>query len=918
MQRSRQRLQREGFALKKTENLWKSGIITQNGESAKFIEKAREQINASAANGTQITTNTTQIFVRAFNKENTDRGALIALQGVEKDAKKHLSDEKNVANKLKSDAYASRAKLAEVAMDEEEQKRSLANEIIARQKAAWQKLSKQRKDAEVFSSQVNLERDTQIQRMQDKCTKLEQTKERAVAHEIEKHKVAIFRLQQQSMGVQAQLMQLKQTQEQFQHDVLKLGTSTRLSNANSQITEKQGQDKVLKLHEQKYLHDLREMNQKIQKKKTEIGVLHRHYIADKTAHGCDWKKCPLDECRQCPYGFKLESVAEIEPETAMCKCGCKCKHVAAQADEGMNWVDIDRVVAGSGRCAVKEESQIAMCQTGRKVVGCLAGVQVELFCGCDAAYKWSFGRSQEVHVPLQCQIPAVLLPTLQSTQYIASWYQVCQAGAEVLPGPCSHGAVSSQMKALSHAETAPVMQNGNGTNTPNVNNVTVANRPFWRIQGDTSGRWAEHRSLVETYVLHDRLFEPNPKSDIKFRVLSSFEQEHAHDCAKDGTSCGSSLRVASRHLMAKKTKLVKSFGFKWAPPGLTKWIDYGTSAEGVACAASFAHGAAVCDLGLKVNVACDPLNAGSDRLLEVGCGCEGTYMQGHIFGVMLMDVGGTCAGKMQEWSQVVQKQYMRSYGMELCSAKVVTQCEIDAKQLALKQEAQRASRSTADAKKLVDMETAVHEISKEDRKVESVAAGMFKELENPIYTYTKIPGFGMLRDATPESTEDKGLCEDSCNKQPKCKSFSFNTDKSLCAWSGNKLDYDSEYVLYIRSKSSGLGQFSPIAGMKLVSDSEAMGRAENADQCKYDCLLSDECSAVSFSRTHKICVISQLSMLLGSSWDYYEKNELHLPAPTKPSNENFNGRIQTNMKQINEGLQHEEKHQVDSDSNTKL
>ena len=87
---------------------------------------------------------------------------------VEKDAKKHLSDEKNVANKLKSDAYASRAKLAEVAMDEEEQKRSLANEIIARQKAAWQKLSKQRKDAEVFSSQVNLERDTQIQRMQDK------------------------------------------------------------------------------------------------------------------------------------------------------------------------------------------------------------------------------------------------------------------------------------------------------------------------------------------------------------------------------------------------------------------------------------------------------------------------------------------------------------------------------------------------------------------------------------------------------------------------------------------------------------------------------------------------------------------------------------------------------------------------------
>ena len=254
------------------------------------------------------------------------------------------------------------------------------------------------------------------------CTKLEQTKERAVAHEIEKHKVAIFRLQQQSMGVQAQLMQLKQTQEQFQHDVLKLGTSTRLSNANSQITEKQGQDKVLKLHEQKYLHDLREMNQKIQKKKTEIGVLHRHYIADKTAHGCDWKKCPLDECRQCPYGFKLESVAEIEPETAMCKCGCKCKHVAAQADEGMNWVDIDRVVAGSGRCAVKEESQIAMCQTGRKVrnvfawsgqlilpqqvVGCLAGVQVELFCGCDAAYKWSFGRSQEVSI-VSCISPTL-------------------------------------------------------------------------------------------------------------------------------------------------------------------------------------------------------------------------------------------------------------------------------------------------------------------------------------------------------------------------------------------------------------------------------------------------------------------------------------------------------------------------------
>lgn len=95
--------------------------------------------------------------------------------------------------------------------------------------------------------------------------------------------------------------------------------------------------------------------------------------------------------------------------------------------------------------------------------------------------------------------------------------------------------------------------------------------------------------------------------------------------------------------------------------------------------------------------------------------------------------------------------------------------------------------------------------------------------------------------------------------------------------SGQSLNYDPEWILYIRSKSDSLGYFSAIPGMKVTTDAEQRDWRETMESCKYDCLMSQMCSSFSYASSHRLCVLSQVPIRMGSGWDYYEKHKPRAP-----------------------------------------
>jgi len=226
---------------------------------------------------------------------------------------------------------------------------------------------------------------------------------------------------------------------------------------------------------------------------------------------------------------------------------------------------------------------------------------------------------------------------------------------------------------------------------------------------------------------------------------------------------------------------------------------------------------------------------------------------------------------MQAWTSILEQRYMRTKPAERCAAEVEKACNrLDfMKGIGAKQKARATSITTA--AKIMSLKRTVDRIQIETLKVGHEAGKLQAKMGMPASLYSKIPGLGVMSAAgTLKTADSDGACRKACNKRSNCKAYSFNKMTLGCSWSTHKLEYDDNYYLYIKVNGKGLGHFQAVPGMKLGVDTEYEGETGIAD-CKYECLLSDTCSSVSYSRRSQHCVRSQVPISIGSHWDYYEK-----------------------------------------------
>merc|ERR1711871_761720 len=513
-------------------------------------------------------------------------------------------------------------------------------------------------------------------------------------------------------------------------------------------------------------------------------------------------------------------------------------------------MDQDDRKVGESTCRIDVNSRLALCNEGKEAKGCMDGQKVHFHCGCPAQYLWGFMRSQRASVPRECDVPLLDPPALPSGHKFSSWVRGCQPGAVT---ECASNASVSNISASDTVEPAV-----------------------------TPVRLGESMGSTSTPALHLGFFSGLEPASVKKYKVSLGQQNAAHLCSIKESECHQELDKHVKISHETQVAELKSYGLRFAP-GFHQWSESGRSAEEVKCEAVFNYGLAVCNQGPRVQIECDTAQNGHVQLIQVGCECQGLFAIGRLRGAMSGEIAAPCAAKMQLWSRAAEQRYMRTEAAELCAANAVYKCNRyyeDQQRKAIYKEASLAAQMEA---KVINLQSAVRAISKENVKAQRVEQAIHKKMASPAYTYSKVPGFGFADEG--EDSEGNGACRNLCNNNGHCKSYSYNDAVQKCALSSETIDYDDNFVLYLRATKNGqdLGHFIPIPGMKIGVDAEEETGA-TLNTCKYDCFSEKGCTSVSFSERGRFCLRSKAKITVGSDWDYYEKDKLGVDQTSSTAN----------------------------------
>lgn len=482
-----------------------------------------------------------------------------------------------------------------------------------------------------------------------------------------------------------------------------------------------------------------------------------------------------------------------------------------------------------------------------------------------------------MNTALTCNMTHVVAPQLPSGDMFAAWFRVCKLDYKFSPGECGYvvpGTPSNTKKAI------------NSTNSTQDDVKEENKKAKTVVEGEQEVETAPHTRAVknlgdagagdEAYLLHDKFFskrEGIQPAAITYR-LNAWERLHRSDCATSGAPCKTKLVQHAKQMIATEVRKKAADGFKYMR-GFNTWYENAKIPGGLDCSAFFAFGVSVCNKGGSVSVRCDIDGEETKGGLEFGCGCDGVYLQGVTMGYMPESIAHACANKMQQWTQKAEQTFMRTRQAERCVAKAARRCKVVFKHERNGKQMIKDKGLITIAKKQLSLHQFVRSISKANVEAEKEKRKLIERLANPVYTYVKIPGFGVHASGVKSS---QAACRDQCNRQPTCKSFSYNKHTEGCALSGTTIDVNDNYVLFVRQNAAEWHSttFTEIPGMSFAPEDKATDIAVTASQCKLDCLSNKDCNAVSYSKLLKKCLISKSGLHLGSDWDYYEKQKLDI------------------------------------------
>ena len=356
--------------------------------------------------------------------------------------------------------------------------------------------------------------------------------------------------------------------------------------------------------------------------------------------------------------------------------------------------------------------------------------------------------------------------------------------------------------------------------------------------------------------------------------------------------------TATQYLEKKQTAASAKAGFRWQKKHQVRVYREFADDLQTECSAVFIAGLSVCNKGEMVDIGCGEggPTSGPPAMTRIGCDCEGVLLEGKVLGYMSEDKASTCVKKMSTWSARSKLSFLKVGTAQSCAAKAYKACSERGKKAAERAKMKDMAVQNSKNEMFLKFQISKKAIMDKNREARKRNEALRKRLAAPTpkYTFNEVPGFGLPGAGTP--AKDNGACRTLCMQMHECKGYSFCQDSLECIWTKKGIEYDYQYILYIKAigQNTDLGSFTSVAGMKLGANApevDAMGapiensahnKANSVEQktlheCKYDCWTSEKCMNFSYNQEKQLCVSSSTKLHVGSSWNYYERVAAHDP-----------------------------------------
>jgi len=319
-----------------------------------------------------------------------------------------------------------------------------------------------------------------------------------------------------------------------------------------------------------------------------------------------------------------------------------------------------------------------------------------------------------------------------------------------------------------------------------------------------------------------------------------------------------------------------------------KWVP-----QGAYCEQAFVIATGVCQKGPMIYTQCDLGPENSVVTVQAGCGCQGKFIQSVMVGNLkeVPNAAGLgaaqCAKEFHRYSEEARNKFFNWREQVNCAAAIEHQCKARQNTLQLdkmdrtgkpKEMREGMDKLEHDKNQLLSHTMDAYKMSvlQAQRTADKLRSQLAdpSEWTKPI-SYKRIPG--MKLDQGEEVTGEMGpqSCQMECSKDQSCKSVSFRPKDGLCLVSPSTLMYDDSWNAYLRTSDADSGgkSFNVIPGMKLQTPDDVVyaGNVKvTLDECKHDCLISDQCKSVSYSSVG-VCIRGEAGIDYDDDWDYFEK-----------------------------------------------
>jgi len=409
---------------------------------------------------------------------------------------------------------------------------------------------------------------------------------------------------------------------------------------------------------------------------------------------------------------------------------------------------------------------------------------------------------------------------------------------------------------------------------------------------------AERNQMSETHVERAKLHAMHTQRDVFFakqRVEMFMNQLSNTESVPAVTSIhveptvvkGPQPRAVEAALQEAANELKKSHMNTalqpriWTPPHAT-------------CRQGFVFATGVCVKAPFVYVKCElgPVEGGSPTLvtIQAGCGCHGRYLHSMMVGHLEQESrkstksSSRCIKEFQEHSEAARNKVFAWQPYAMCAGLVYAACNKYHESQAERKEIERHDKLNffSDTSQIINDTISDYRLT--IKQAVRREGELRKELADPnvwmpAIQYYKVP-YLVFRDNGEEVKDIQfAACRLRCSSNRKCKSMSYKHVDETCIMSTNTPMYDENFSCYLKKRTGYdegstemMGSFHMLPGMKTQeADDENTEHGSSLAQCKYDCLNSERCQAVSYSSESMVCIRAESSIAYDEQWNYYEK-----------------------------------------------